>query len=71
MTAKVLISKDRQIIKLVSGAWSETITPDLLPGRLALYRGLRDRAKGKYSQFYAPMVEALERAMAKVADGPG
>lgn len=70
MTVKVMLSKNRKMVRIASGDWSETIPVSLLPDRLAMYRSLRDRKKGAYAEFYRPMVEALERASAAVASGP-
>jgi hypothetical protein len=50
-------------------SWSETLTPDQLPARLALYRRLRDRGgkagqPGPWAKHYTATVTNLARAIA-------
>ncbi|QCP84346.1 hypothetical protein EYE35_01235 [Cereibacter sphaeroides] len=44
------------------GAWSATEPLRAMPNWLRLYRGLCDRAHGRYRSFYDDPVRALERA---------
>jgi hypothetical protein len=47
-------------VQLTLDTWSETFPLELLPGRIRLYRGLRDRDGGAYAAIYEPTVAALE-----------
>ncbi|KGM50634.1 hypothetical protein [Pseudooceanicola atlanticus] len=47
-------------VRLTLHTWSETFPLELLPSRIALYRGLRDRDGGAYAAIYEPTVAALE-----------
>jgi hypothetical protein len=42
-------------------AWQLAIARDDLPGWIALYRALKARAGGKFAEFYAADLAALER----------
>ena len=48
--------------------WSETFAIADLPGKLAFYRGLRDRAGGGFARFYEPTVAALEAVGRELAN---
>jgi hypothetical protein len=48
------------------GAWRQDIKATDLPSWVALYRGLRDRAGGRFAAFYAQPVEALEAAATRL-----
>ena len=65
MTARCVLSADRTRATIAGTLWRETIGVDELPGRLSLYRRLRDRKDGAYAGFYRPTVEAIEKAMAR------
>ena len=47
-------------VRLTLHTWSETFPLELLPSRIRLYRGLRDRDGGAYAAIYEPTVAALE-----------
>ena len=56
------------------GLWSAVLPVQRLPSWIALYRALRDRKNGRYSQHYAAQVQALEalaRALDPFARAPG
>lgn len=61
----------RTMVRLGGGAgigWSETFAIADLPGKLAFYRGLRDRAGGGFARFYEPTVAALEAVGRELAN---
>lgn len=50
---------------MVKGEWRSKEPIAKLPGYIALYRRLRDRADGKYAAHYAQPTEALEALAVK------
>ena len=71
---KAKLAPDGKSMILFGECWSETLTHDQIPGRLALYRKLRNRGGvGKYAKFYDPTIAALEfgaMMLAKQASNP-
>jgi hypothetical protein len=54
------LSGDGATVALRRGAWAHSFPVADLGGQLGFYRGLRDRAGGRYAWAYAPVVVALE-----------
>lgn len=63
---KATLANDDTEVRLVGQAWRETFPVRALGGRIALYRGLRDRQGGKYRKTYAETVEALEAVQRQI-----
>lgn len=67
MTAlAVTIAPDASTIRMVKGAWSQTIATAALPLWIELYSRLRDRHHGRYRQFYEDDTRALEAAQREI-----
>ncbi len=69
LSAELLPCRSR--VRLGGGdgiGWSETFDVSDLPGKLAFYRGLRDRASGRFARFYEPTVAALEAVERELAN---
>lgn len=63
---RVYLSGDARRVQLgAPPGWSERFPVEMLPGKLAFYKGLRDRKGGQFARFYAETVEQLEKAVAK------
>lgn len=48
------------------GEWRHDIPAADLPKWVALYRSLRDRTGGKFAEFHAPAVTALEAVATRI-----
>ena len=66
---RAVLSADRTTFTLAGPNWRETCPVSDLPGRLALYRGLRDRRDGAYAHHYAKTVRALEGVQHRLEKG--
>jgi hypothetical protein len=66
---RVTVEDDGASVLLQGRVWAERILPAQLPGRLAFYRALRDRARGQYATHYALTVAGLEAAQRQIAGG--
>jgi len=54
-------------VEIVGPTWSTRFSVERLPDWLRMYRGLRDRVKGRYAASYAPTVVALEAVERELA----
>ena len=59
-------------VRISRGNWSMEFDRSAVPGRLAFYRRLMGRDRGRYAEVYRPEVEALEpfARQAGIAIGP-
>lgn len=60
-SAEAWLSEDGRTVHMRRGGWEGSFPADALDGWLAFYRQLRDGKGGKFADFYAPAVVALER----------
>lgn len=61
------LSPCASLVIMMDGNWCQTFPAGELPGKLRFYRGLRDRAGGRFAKHYAPAVAALETVEAELA----
>jgi len=57
---KAALSEDGATVLLGDDQWSTVFPVSELPSQIGFYRGLRDRAGGRYARFYASTVSNLE-----------
>lgn len=60
------LSADGQTVRFRTGQWGEAFPADRIGDKLKFYRGLRDRANGRYAKFYEPAVKCLERVQTQI-----